>query len=40
MFTVVSNTHRVTRYVISEAYKWLYKEIEANKYDPSKNHAA
>jgi hypothetical protein len=40
MFTIVSNTHRVTRYVISEAYKWLYKEIEANKYDPSKNHAA
>ena len=40
MFTIVSNTHRVTKYVIDEAHKWLYKEIEANKYSASKNRAA
>lgn len=40
MYTIVSNTHRVTKYVISEAYKWLYKEVENNKYTATKQQGA
>ena len=40
MFKIVSNTHRVTNYVREEAYKWLYKEIDRNKYVVSKKPAA
>ena len=40
MYNIESNTHRVTQYVISEAYKWLYKEIENNKYSANKNREA
>ena len=40
MYTIVSNTHRVTKYVISEAYKWLYKEVENNRYTATKQQGA
>ena len=40
MYNIESNTHRVTQYVISEAYKWLYKEIDNNKYSANKNREA
>lgn len=36
MFTIESTTHRVTTYVVNEAYKWLYNEIECNKYSSNK----
>ena len=40
MFQIISNTHRVTKYVTEEAYKWLYNEINKNNYAVSKQSSA
>ncbi|MBR2907055.1 MAG: hypothetical protein IKC26_03305 [Clostridia bacterium] len=40
MYQIKSNTHRITRFVIGEAYKWLYREIDKGNYTTNKHTEA
>lgn len=40
MYSVTSNSRRITTYVQKEAYKWLYDKIVKNEYDVGTNRKA